>query len=132
LKICNSTRLKNSVTSIQSLSFKTTDLCCIISIFDYKLLELFEMLRSRPTLVVHRSRYSCAMCTQNHMFVREKSSSVQPFTFPEVCGASGTNIWERDWRFGTYTRMFRHANIRFGIGLQSYVLVQKHLFCHLK
>jgi hypothetical protein len=53
-------------------SFKTTYLCCTISIFDLKLLELFEMLRSHPTLVVHRSRYSCAVCTENHVFQREK------------------------------------------------------------
>jgi hypothetical protein len=80
LKMYNSTRLKNSITSKEShLSFKTTDLCCIISIFDSKLLELFEIMRSHPTLVVLRSRYSCAVCTQNHVFVREKSSSVSRF-----------------------------------------------------
>jgi hypothetical protein len=55
------------------LSLKTTDLCCTISIFNLKLLELFEILRCRPTLVVHRSKYSCAV------FVREKSSSVSRF-----------------------------------------------------
>jgi hypothetical protein len=29
-------------------------------------------MRSHSTFVVHRSRYSYAMCTQNHVFVREK------------------------------------------------------------
>jgi hypothetical protein len=32
-----------------------------LSILDWKLLELFEILRSHSTLVVHRSRYSCAV-----------------------------------------------------------------------
>jgi hypothetical protein len=80
LQICNSARLKKSITSNQSyLSFKTTDLCCTISIFDQKLLELFEFLQSHPNLVVHRSRYSCAVCTKTRVCMREKSSSVNRF-----------------------------------------------------
>jgi hypothetical protein len=79
LQICNSTRLKNSITSNQSyLSLKTNDLCCTRSIFDYKCLELFEILRSRPTLgVIYSWLYTWqdihAQC------VREKSCSVSRF-----------------------------------------------------
>jgi hypothetical protein len=45
-------------------------------------------------LYVHDEIFMRSVYTK-HVFVREKSSSVQPF--PEVCGASRTNIWERDW-----------------------------------
>jgi hypothetical protein len=59
--------------------------------FNYsKTLELFEFLRSHPTLVVHRSRYSCAVCTQNHVSVREKSNSVS--RFQRFVGRSGNEI----------------------------------------
>jgi hypothetical protein len=84
-------------------------------------------MRSHPTLVVHRSRYSCAMCTQNHVFVREKSSLVQPF--PEVCGASGTNIWERDWvsrggyDYGTLSLKDERSLYRRGLKIAAFSIV---------
>jgi hypothetical protein len=38
--------------------------------------DFVHLTAEQKTLVVHWSRYLCAVRTQNHVFVREKSSSV--------------------------------------------------------
>jgi hypothetical protein len=50
----------------------------MLYIFDYKLLELFEILRSQASAIFSCAqvkicmRATCATCTQNHVFVRKK------------------------------------------------------------
>jgi hypothetical protein len=95
LQILQFTRLINSIIGNQShLSYKPTDLCRKIGLFDcwnylkfYGVIQLSAIFgRAQVKIFMHNVYTKPRVCTRNVVRLD-----------PDVCGASGINVWERDW-----------------------------------